>query len=202
MTQRLVKHPFLALFDGPDTNASTDVRQPFDRPAPGALPPQQPVRAASRRAGFAGRLIAGSTDEPERRIDAGVSNWPGAPARARRELERGDAYPARTARRAPGRRAAMSRAASLEARSLDEPGQGPPDCQRVPLHRLSYVMSKAELRESITDRPPGFLKSIGLSAAAIGGIGPVTRRWRGRPSRMAAACSHPSRPTIRRRPRT
>ncbi len=26
MTQRLVKHPFLALFDGPDTNTSTDVR--------------------------------------------------------------------------------------------------------------------------------------------------------------------------------
>ena len=26
MTQRLVKHPFLAIFDGPDTNASTDVR--------------------------------------------------------------------------------------------------------------------------------------------------------------------------------
>ena len=26
MTQRLLKHPYLALFDGPDTNASTDVR--------------------------------------------------------------------------------------------------------------------------------------------------------------------------------
>jgi hypothetical protein len=26
MTQRLVKHPFLAIFDGPDTNTSTDVR--------------------------------------------------------------------------------------------------------------------------------------------------------------------------------
>jgi hypothetical protein len=26
MTQRLVRHPFLALFDGPDTNASTDLR--------------------------------------------------------------------------------------------------------------------------------------------------------------------------------
>ena len=26
MTQRLVKHPFMAIFDGPDTNASTDLR--------------------------------------------------------------------------------------------------------------------------------------------------------------------------------
>ena len=26
MTQRLVKHPFLAIFDGPDTNFSTDAR--------------------------------------------------------------------------------------------------------------------------------------------------------------------------------
>ena len=26
MTQRLVRHPYLALFDGPDTNLSTDVR--------------------------------------------------------------------------------------------------------------------------------------------------------------------------------
>ena len=26
MTQRLVKHPYLAIFDGPDTNTSTDVR--------------------------------------------------------------------------------------------------------------------------------------------------------------------------------
>ena len=27
MTQHLVKHPFLAIFDGPDTNVSTDVRE-------------------------------------------------------------------------------------------------------------------------------------------------------------------------------
>ena len=26
MTQRLMRHPFLAIFDGPDTNTSTDVR--------------------------------------------------------------------------------------------------------------------------------------------------------------------------------
>ena len=32
MTQRFQKHPFLALFDGPDTNASTEARRAFDRP--------------------------------------------------------------------------------------------------------------------------------------------------------------------------
>ena len=43
MTQRLVKHPFLAIFDGPDTNTSTDVRPRLDRSAPGPLPDEQPV---------------------------------------------------------------------------------------------------------------------------------------------------------------
>ena len=49
MTQRLVKHPFLAIFDGPDTNASTDVRGRLDGAAPGPLLHEQPVRAGVRR---------------------------------------------------------------------------------------------------------------------------------------------------------
>ena len=38
MTQRLVKHPYLAIFDGPDTNVSTEARPQLDGPAPGPLP--------------------------------------------------------------------------------------------------------------------------------------------------------------------
>ena len=56
MTQRLVKHPFLAIFDGPDTNTSTDVRPRFDRPAPGPLPAEQPVRPGATAA-LARRLL-------------------------------------------------------------------------------------------------------------------------------------------------
>ena len=80
MTQRLVKHPFLAIFDGPDTNVSTDVRGRFDRPAPGALPPEQSVRAGtgsrSRRPPDRRR-----SRDPTHRIEPGLTNWPGRAAR-------------------------------------------------------------------------------------------------------------------------
>ena len=44
MTQRLVKHPYLAIFDGPDTNVSTEGPPTLDGPAPGPLPHEQSVR--------------------------------------------------------------------------------------------------------------------------------------------------------------
>ena len=49
MTQRLLKHPFLAIFDGPDTNSSTDVRSALDRAHPGPLFPEQSLRVGKRR---------------------------------------------------------------------------------------------------------------------------------------------------------
>ena len=50
MTQRIQRHPFLALFDGADTNASTG-RAATSRPSPtGAVPHERPVRPRAGRA--------------------------------------------------------------------------------------------------------------------------------------------------------
>jgi hypothetical protein len=59
MTQRLVKHPFLAIFDGPDTNVSTDVRTRSIVPLQALYLRNSPFvqEQASR---FARRLLAGA----------------------------------------------------------------------------------------------------------------------------------------------
>ena len=44
MTQRIQRHPFLALFDGPDTNASTADADDQHDAAAGAVPDERPVR--------------------------------------------------------------------------------------------------------------------------------------------------------------
>jgi hypothetical protein len=61
MTQRLVKHPYLAIFDGPDTNASTDVRTHSTVPLQALYLMNNPFVQEQAR-GFANRLIASSTD--------------------------------------------------------------------------------------------------------------------------------------------
>ncbi len=66
MTQRLVKHPFLAIFDGPDTNSSTDVRTHSTVPLQ-ALYLQNNKFVHDQAAGLAGRLLAG----PEAAGEAG-----------------------------------------------------------------------------------------------------------------------------------
>jgi hypothetical protein len=66
MTQRLQRHPYLALFDGPDTNASTDARTRSTVPLQALYLMNNPfVRA--RAEGLASRLIAAS-DDAEGRI--------------------------------------------------------------------------------------------------------------------------------------
>jgi len=61
MTQRLVKHPYLAIFDGPDTNASTDVRTHSTVPLQALYLMNNPFVQDQAR-GLANRLIASSTD--------------------------------------------------------------------------------------------------------------------------------------------
>ena len=58
MTQRLVKHPFMAIFDGPDTNASTDLRPRSTVPLQALYLRNNPF-VHEQAAGFADRLIAG-----------------------------------------------------------------------------------------------------------------------------------------------
>jgi hypothetical protein len=72
MTQRLVKHPFLAIFDGPDTNASTDVRARSTVPLQALFLMNNP-------------FVQECADELARRVSAG-SCGPGAQIVAAHEL--------------------------------------------------------------------------------------------------------------------
>src|SRR5262249_34930358 len=57
MTQRLQRHPFLALFDGPDTNTSTDVRTSSTVPLQALFLMNNPF-VIEQAEGFARRLLA------------------------------------------------------------------------------------------------------------------------------------------------
>ncbi len=84
MTQRLIKHPFLAIFDGPDTNSSTDVRSRSTVPLQALYFLNNPF-VLENAEGLARRMIAASTD-PRARIALGYQlAWgrPPEPTRAR-----------------------------------------------------------------------------------------------------------------------
>ncbi len=65
MTQRLVKHPFLAVFDGPDTNTSTDVRPRSTVPLQALYLMNNPF-IQEQSAAFARRLLREAGDIPSR----------------------------------------------------------------------------------------------------------------------------------------
>jgi hypothetical protein len=67
MTQRLIKHPYLAIFDGPDTNVSTEARPHSTVPLQALYLMNNPF-VEDQAAGFARRII-GATTEPAERID-------------------------------------------------------------------------------------------------------------------------------------
>jgi hypothetical protein len=67
MTQRLVKHPFLAIFDGPDTNTSTDMRSLSTVPSQALFLLNNPFVHEQADA-LAERLIRSAT-ESQRRIE-------------------------------------------------------------------------------------------------------------------------------------
>jgi hypothetical protein len=67
MTQRLKRHPFLALFDGPDTNASTAVRMTTTVPTQALFLMNDPF-VHEQSAGFARRLLAAGRDDRERLV--------------------------------------------------------------------------------------------------------------------------------------
>jgi hypothetical protein len=71
MTQRLQRHPYLALFDGPDTNASTDVRTRATVPLQALYLMNNPFVARCASA-LAGRLVA-ATDDPAGRVALAIS---------------------------------------------------------------------------------------------------------------------------------
>ncbi len=65
MTQRIKRHPYLALFDGADTNASTPKRAPTTVPTQALFFMNDPL-VHEQAGGFAGRLLAAGGDEPAR----------------------------------------------------------------------------------------------------------------------------------------
>lgn len=65
MTQRLKRHPFLALFDGPDTNASTPQRTTTTVPTQALFFLNDPF-VHEQATAFAARLLAATTDESGR----------------------------------------------------------------------------------------------------------------------------------------
>ena len=65
MQQRLKRHPFLALFDGADTNVSTARRELTTVPTQ-ALYLMNNEFVHQRAAGLARRLLSGASDEPSR----------------------------------------------------------------------------------------------------------------------------------------
>jgi hypothetical protein len=85
MTQRLVKHPFLALFDGPDTNASTDTRSVSTVPLQALYLMNNPF-VLEQASIWARRLVAASCAERETIARAFESAWGRLPEPA--ELDR------------------------------------------------------------------------------------------------------------------
>jgi hypothetical protein len=79
MTQRLVRHPFMAIFDGPDTNVSTDARPRSTVPLQALYLRNNPF-VQEQAAGFADRLIAGSAENPSRVRQAFELAWGRPPA--------------------------------------------------------------------------------------------------------------------------
>lgn len=74
MTQRLQRHPYLALFDGPDTNYSTDVRTSATVPLQALYFLNNPFVLEQAR-GFAKRLVDRSSDPRERIAYAFELGW-------------------------------------------------------------------------------------------------------------------------------
>jgi mono/diheme cytochrome c family protein len=88
MTQRFQKHPFLALFDGPDTNASTPSRITSTTALQALFLMNDPF--VDRRAqGFAGRLLSERADDAGR-IERACQLALGRPASAEEQAEAKD----------------------------------------------------------------------------------------------------------------
>ena len=97
MTQRLVKHPYLAIFDGPDTNVSTEARPRSTVPLQALYLMNNPF-VQEQAAGLARRVIAASCDTT-RADRAGLPSWPGRRPPTSDERDRAHRLPAQVARR-------------------------------------------------------------------------------------------------------
>jgi hypothetical protein len=81
MTQRLQRHPFLGLFDEPDTNASTGQRSCSTVPLQALYLLNNPFPRAQAE-GLARRLIASGSNLAARLVEAYERTWGRPPTRA------------------------------------------------------------------------------------------------------------------------
>lgn len=88
MTQRIQRHPFLALFDGPDTNTSTDERTRANVPLQALYLMNNPF-VSEQAAAFAARLL--NEPDPQARLVLGCTLAWGRPPLAA-EAERATAF--------------------------------------------------------------------------------------------------------------
>ena len=93
MTQRLVKHPYLAIFDGPDTNVSTEARTRSTVPLQALYLMNNPF-VQEQAAGLARRLIA-ELDAIRRAASSWLTNWPGRGRRHPMNADRAHRVPAK-----------------------------------------------------------------------------------------------------------
>jgi cytochrome c553 len=89
MTQRLQRHPFLALFDGPDTNHTTEKRSSSTVPLQALYLMNDPF-VREQAEGLAGRLLAAAPDAAGRVARGCELAW-GRPPHSD-EIEKGTAY--------------------------------------------------------------------------------------------------------------
>jgi hypothetical protein len=87
MTQRIQRHPFLALFDGPDTNASTEKRPSSTVPLQALFWMNHPL-VKEQAEGLARRLLALPADQ---RIDR-AHRWAYARPASRAETDHAHRY--------------------------------------------------------------------------------------------------------------
>ena len=125
MTQRLVKHPYLAIFDGPDTNVSTEARPRSTVPLQALYLMNNPF-VQEQAAGLARRLIAAHRPTATHRIELAYQLAWSRPTDDRRARSRrsSSCECARQRLACGGRPRGVSRAGSL-----DQPGQGHADRQ-------------------------------------------------------------------------
>ena len=107
MTQRLQRHPFLALFDGPDTNHSTDVRTSATVPLQALYFMNNPF-VSEQAERFARRLCEASSDPRYRISIACEQAWGRIPTEA--EVTKGTSYVGRFAQESLRAGAAAERA--------------------------------------------------------------------------------------------
>jgi hypothetical protein len=89
MTQRIQRHPFLALFDGPDANESTEKRTTSTVPLQALFLMNNPFMKA--RAGSLARRLLRASGDPARRVDL-AHEWAYARPATGQEVAKGKAY--------------------------------------------------------------------------------------------------------------